>query len=265
MRKDKHSLELLYEEDDFVVMNKASGLLVHRGWGNDPVVALDLVQDHVGRKAYPVHRLDRATSGPLLVATRQEMARALGMMFDQRAMEKRYFAFVRGITPEAGTIDHPIPRQKGGPRVDAVTHFTRVATFERYSLVEAHPMTGRLHQVRRHLKHITHPLIGDTKYGKTEHTEIHRQRFNLRRMALHCWVLRLHHPLTQVPLTFVAPMPADLTEPFARMGIPAESWESRCAAVLAEYAQADAGPRPVEPSDPDHVAAPDAEVAPDQL
>jgi len=233
-KMDPNSLEVLYRDDRVMVINKPSGLLVHRGWGNDPVVATDLVQRISGSKqVHPIHRLDRGTSGPLLFGLDKETAAILGKQFSEREVEKRYWAFVRGITPEEGIIDHPLPRQKDGPRVPSVTHYTRLCTFERYSLVDAWPQTGRLHQVRRHLKHISHPLIGDAKYGKKEHTDLHKNRFGLDRMALHCWVLVFEHPTLHTPIECIANMPADLAEPFAKMQLEPASWERRIEARRA--------------------------------
>ncbi len=108
--------------------------------------------------------------------------------------DKRYLAITRGHPPEHLVIDHPIPRAPGEERVPAVTEIWRRDTFGRYALVEARPHTGRLHQIRRHLKHISCPLIGDVRYGKGEHNRIFRERFALHRLALHCTSLRVAHP-----------------------------------------------------------------------
>jgi tRNA pseudouridine65 synthase len=135
-------------------------------------------------------------------------------------VEKRYIALVRGIPPEAGVIDHPVPRAPDGPRVPAVTEFRRLATFERYALVEALPRTGRLHQIRRHFKHISHPLIGDVRYGKGEHNRLFRDRFGLHRLALHALELAFDHPPAGRPLRIFAPVPEDLAGVLGAMGLP---------------------------------------------
>jgi tRNA pseudouridine65 synthase len=132
---------------------------------------------------------------------------------------KRYLALVRGIPAPSGVIDHPIPRAPGGPRVPAVTRFRLLATFERYAWVEAVPETGRLHQVRRHLKHISHPVIGDVRYGKGEHNRLFRSRFGLYRLALHAAEIAFQHPSSGAPMRFSAPLPDDLAGPLACMGI----------------------------------------------
>lgn len=213
-------MELLYRDDDLVVANKPSGMLVHRGWANDRVVAMTEVRDAIGHWVYPVHRLDRGTSGALVFGLSSEVAAALGAAFAGGRVGKRYLALVRGIPSASQVIDHAIPRKPGGPRVDAVTEVELLAVFEnRYALVEARPRTGRLHQVRRHLKHISCPIIGDVRYGKGEHNRLFRERFGLHRLALHCAALEVPRPRGDGSLAVRAPLPDDLARPFAAMGI----------------------------------------------
>ena len=218
-------LKVLYRDDDLVVINKPSGLLVHRGWDNDKVVAMTLVRDLVGHHVYPVHRLDRPTSGALIMALHKDAARALSTDFEHGRVAKAYLALVRGITPEHGVIDHPVPKKPKGERVPAVTAYQRMFTFERYSWVTAWPKTGRLHQIRRHLKHITHPLIGDVKYGKGEHNRLFRDRFGLNRLALHASSIAWRHPRSGDKYVIEAPVPADLAEPLLAMGVPSTCLE----------------------------------------
>lgn len=212
-------LSLLYRDDRVAAFAKPSGLLVHRGWGDDDVVAVDLARAAIGARVHPVHRIDRATSGALLFALDPESAAALCGLFERGAVEKRYLALVRGIAPEAGRIDHPIPRREGGPRVPAATSFRRLGAVERYSLVEARPETGRLHQVRRHLKHINHPIVGDVNYGKGDINRLFRERFGLHRLALHAASLRFEHPFTGEEIVIRAEVPDDLGGPLERMGL----------------------------------------------
>jgi tRNA pseudouridine65 synthase len=200
-------------------VNKPAGLAVHRGWARERETALPLARDIAGGPVFPAHRLDRGTSGVLLFALRPEVARRLQELFAGGEVQKRYLALVRGIPPDSGIIDHPLPRTAGGPRVPAVTEYRVLATFERYALVEARPRSGRLHQVRRHLKHISHPLIGDVEYGKGEHNRLFRSRFGLHRLALHALEMQLPHPVDGAPLRVRAPLPADLAAPFATMGL----------------------------------------------
>ncbi len=213
-------IPILYQDDVLVAVCKPSGLAVHRGWARDPTYALNEVRDRLGRWVYPVHRLDRATSGVLVFALDRDTARRLQEQFQDGRVEKRYLALVRGIPPESGVIDHPVKRTlRGEERVPAVTEFRRLGSFERYSLVEARPRTGRLHQIRRHLKHITHPLIGDVRYGKGELNRHFRQRFGLHRLALHALEMRLEHPSDGTPLRWIADVPHDLAGPLTAMGL----------------------------------------------
>ncbi len=215
-------LPLLYRDDRLAVVDKPSGMVVHRGWARDRVVAMTAARDLLGRRVYPVHRLDRGTSGCLAFALDPETARRLQEEFEAGRVGKRYLALVRGIPPEEGVIDHPLQREgarRDAPRVPAVTRFRRLGTFERYALVEAVPETGRGHQIRRHFKHISHPLIGDVEYGKGEHNRLFRARFGLHRLALHALGLAFTHPWTGEPLRFESPVPPDLAGPLAAMGL----------------------------------------------
>jgi tRNA pseudouridine65 synthase len=212
-------LPALHQDDSLLAVGKPAGLAVHRGAAQDRIFALQIVRDRTGRHVHAVHRLDRATSGVLLFALDPGTARRMRERFAAGAVAKRYLALVRGIPPESGVIDHPIPRDVNGPRVPAVTEFRRLATFERYALVEARPRTGRRHQIRRHLKHISHPLIGDVRYGKGEHNRLFRERFGLHRLALHACELAFEHPETGEMLRIAAPVPEDLAAPLRAMGI----------------------------------------------
>jgi tRNA pseudouridine65 synthase len=212
-------LSILHQDEDLLVVDKPSGLAVHRGWAHDGEVVMSLARTLAGRRVFPVHRLDRGTSGVLVLALDAAAARRLSAAFAAGGMRKRYLALVRGITPDAGVIDHPIPRAPDGPRVPAVTSYRRLATFERYSWLEVIPETGRLHQIRRHLKHISHPLIGDVRYGKGEHNRLFRGRFGLWRLVLHAAELSLQQPTTGRLMTLRSPLPADLAAPLGAMGL----------------------------------------------
>src|SRR5690606_33985886 len=142
-------------------------------------------------------RLDRGTSGVLFFALSSEIAREMQAVLHRTDTSKSYLVLVRGVTRDAGVIDHPIAPHKGAPKREAVTRFLRLGTFERYSLVLARPITGRLHQIRRHMKHVSHPLIGDVRYGKSEHNKKLRERFGLARLALHALSYEFTHPVSQ--------------------------------------------------------------------
>lgn len=217
------ALDILHRDERFLAVDKPSGMMVHRGWGRADVVLVDLVRDLLGvDTVHPVHRLDRATSGVVLFALDPEAARFVAYQFDRGFVRKRYLALVRGeIAPEL-TIDHPIPRRPDGPRVPAVTLVRRLAvaatTPRHVSLVLARPRTGRFHQIRRHLKHVSHPVICDANYGKGKINRAMTNRYGLARLALHAASLVVRHPDSGEDLRFEAPVPDDLTGPLGRMG-----------------------------------------------
>jgi tRNA pseudouridine65 synthase len=185
-------VRVLWRDARCVVVAKPAGIATHRGWDGDDDALLQRVRDAVDRYVYPVHRLDRGASGAILFALDADAARAFAAAWPDA--DKRYLALTRGHPPEQLVIDHAIPRAPGEPRVAAITEVTRLATFGRYALVEARPRTGRLHQVRRHLKHVSCPLIGDVRYGKGEHNRLFRERHGLHRLALHCASITVAHP-----------------------------------------------------------------------
>ena len=190
-----------------VVVEKPSGLSTHRGWDGDDDALLQRVRDEVGCYVYPIHRLDRGASGLVLFGLDAEAARAFSLAWTEA--DKRYLAITRGHPPEHLLIDHPIPRAPGEERVEAKTEIWRRETFGRYALVEAKLHTGRLHQIRRHLKHISCPLIGDVRYGKGEHNRLFRTQHALHRLALHCTHLAIPHPEGPA-LDVSSALPADM-------------------------------------------------------
>jgi tRNA pseudouridine65 synthase len=216
------AIELLFVDAHVVVANKPSGLLVHRGWDKDDDVAMFRVRDAIGQHVHPLHRLDRGTSGALVFARTPEAAAALSKAFEGGGVEKRYFALVRGTPPDAGLIDYPIPRREGGPRVPATTRFVRIARspVDRCSLVLAAPETGRLHQVRRHLRHIDHPLVGDVAHGSGAINRHYRAKYDLHRLALHAHRVAFDHPVTGARVDVTAPIPDDLGDALGRLGLP---------------------------------------------
>lgn len=207
----------------FVGCNKPSGMLTHRGWDRDAWVAMTVVRDRVGQRVHPVHRLDRATSGVLLFALDPEAAAAASAAFERGLARKTYVALCRGRAPEHVVVDHPVrKKEKGDERVSAVTEIQRLATLERLSLVEARPRTGRLHQIRRHLKHLSHPIAGDVRYGQGSLNRNLRESVGLHRLALHALHLELPIELDghTYQLELLAPLPDDLCEPLRALGAP---------------------------------------------
>jgi tRNA pseudouridine65 synthase len=200
---------ILFRDEHVVVVDKPAGVASHRGWSDDDDALLQRVRDEVGAWVYLIHRLDRGASGVVLFALDRDTARVLSDRW--ASTEKRYLAITRGHPPEHAVIDHPIPKEPGGERVPAVTEIWRRETFGRYALVEAAPRTGRLHQIRRHLKHLSCPLIGDVKYGKGEHNRLFRAQHDLHRLALHASSLAFDHPASNERITITAQLPADLS------------------------------------------------------
>ncbi|KPK48824.1 MAG: hypothetical protein AMJ63_17760 [Myxococcales bacterium SG8_38_1] len=216
------SIEVLHHDDAIVVVDKPSGLSVHRGDDQGTSFALNLTRDAIGQWVYPVHRLDRATSGVLVFALSPEHARVLQGSFDARTVDKTYLALVRGKPPSKGIIDTPMEKREGGPKVEAVTEYQTLfmSDIARVSLVEARPRTGRRHQIRRHLRRIDHPVAGDVRYGKGIENRSYRVDLGLYRLALHAKQLSFTHPATGKRVTYESRVPRDLTEPLRRAGVP---------------------------------------------
>lgn len=209
----------LYRDEHLFVLDKPSGLAVHRGWAADEVTAMTIARAKIRRHVHPVHRLDRGTSGVLVFALDTDTAALFSAQLREHSVEKRYLALVRGVTPEEGRIDHPVPRSPKGPRADAISRYVRLGVaLDRYSLVEVVPETGRLHQIRRHMKHLSHPLIGDTRYGDGRENRKLRAEHGLCRLALHASSIRFTHPHTGAAIHIVAPLPDDLRGPLEHMG-----------------------------------------------
>ena len=223
----------IHRDPSFVVVDKPSGVIVHRGLANDDEDVMRAVRDEVGSRVHPVHRLDRGTSGALVLATTPDAARTLCKAFEEGRIEKRYLALTRGH-PQDGEIDHAVPRAEGAPRVAAVTRVRRLAEAGRYALVEAVPLTGRMHQIRRHLKHVSCPIIGDVKYGKGEHNRYFRETYGLHRLALHASDLGFAHPLTGEWLRFSVAPSGPLRDCLQALGLIGALSEPRSAATI-EY------------------------------
>lgn len=213
-------LDIIYQDQWLVAINKPPGLLVHRSLidKHETRFALQEVRNQLGQHVYPVHRLDKPTSGVLVFALSPEVAANLQAQFEHAQVVKEYLLVCRGHTARSAIIDHPlIPKddfkkrnkEKRAPKAaqSAITRFERLATLtidepvdrypsSRYSLVKAMPVTGRKHQIRRHFKHISHPLIGCPKYGKSVHNRFFAERLQCNRLLLHCQRMTIAHPET---------------------------------------------------------------------
>lgn len=208
----------LHRGERVAVVDKPSGVVVHATRGAEGRPLLQRARDALGHRVWPLHRLDAATSGALAFALDPETASALAPRFGTGEVDKLYVALVRGVPPPSGVIDHPVPNADGR-RVPAVSAFRRLWTNERYSLVAVRPRTGRRHQIRRHLKHESWPIIGDVRYGKGDHNRWFRKEHGLHRLALHAARLGFVVP-DEGSLEVRAPLPPDLAEPLASLGVP---------------------------------------------
>jgi tRNA pseudouridine synthase C len=221
------TLEILYQDEHVVAVNKPAGMLVHRSWldRHETKFVMQTLRDQIGQLVYPIHRLDRPTSGVLLFALNSEMANLLCYQFEQKQTEKEYLAVVRGYVTGLGEIDYPLKvqldkiadkfAQQDKEPQSAVTFYNGLKTVEmpygvgryatsRYSLVRLIPKTGRKHQLRRHMKHIFHPILGDTQYGDLHQNRALTEHTGCSRLMLHAEKLTFVHPLTQQSITLQA-------------------------------------------------------------
>jgi len=215
--KEQTTLQIIYRDETILAVNKPSGLIVHRGYDRDPVTVADIVRDDIiGAPVHAIHRLDRGTSGVLIFALNADAARDLQVQIQNQTMKKRYITLVRGPMREPCVLDHAIPNKKDGERVDAVTEFQPLAHKDRWTLVEARPLTGRLHQIRRHLKHLSLHVVGDVRYGKGDVNRFFRETYGLNRLALHSFEVKINNAQNR-EITLTAPIPDDLLKLFLNM------------------------------------------------
>lgn len=234
------ALHVLYRDEHYIAIHKPAGLLVHRSEidRHETRFAIQMLREQIGQMVWPVHRLDRGTSGVLLFALDREALALASKIFESGEIEKTYLAVVRGWPDKAGVIDYALSRQYDdherqpdtiSPPQEARTRFERLATVElpiavdryptsRYALLRLYPETGRRHQIRRHLKHIAHPIIGDSTHGKGVHNRMFAEHFGCQRMLLICEALRLPHPLTSKMLHLQTQPDADFAALLQKLG-----------------------------------------------
>ena len=223
----KEPLTILYQDEHFVAVDKPPGLLVHRAelTPRDETVLLQKLRDQIGQFLYPVHRLDRPTSGLIVFGLTSPAAAALVDLFTRRQVVKRYRALIRGYLYPTGKIDLPLRERFGEdrpsynrdrhPAQTAVTRYETLKWYEapwptqsfstsRYAFIEVKPETGRWHQIRRHLNHISHPILGDKRHGDNRHNAIFANRLLVSRMLLSAYELEFRHPFAQVDLKLQA-------------------------------------------------------------
>ena len=227
-------LQVIYRDEQYIAINKPAGLLVHRSniARQESLFAVQLLRDQIGQRVFPVHRLDKPTSGVMLFALDSDSARKAGDLFQRHQVEKWYLAVVRGYTEQSGIIDHalvaPQDSYAGGNKAGSVnqfarTRFHRLAQAElpiavgryptaRYSLLLLRPITGRRHQLRRHMKHIFHPIIGDTSYGDGRHNRLFREELACHRLLLAAVKLTFCQPCTGAEMELVAAPDAEFAQ-----------------------------------------------------
>jgi 23S rRNA pseudouridine955/2504/2580 synthase len=231
--------EVLHEDEHILVANKPAGLAIHTGTGITGDTLVDQVRHYFEQRGFvvpegefkpsPAHRLDRETSGVVVIAkTRQAMVRLTEIFTDGQA-HKRYLALAKGrFQRDRGTIDVRLPehqqtaasrQQRGVNMQEAVTHWKLLRGGPEASLLDLEIETGRTHQIRRHLAAIGHPVVGDAKYGDFPFNRRAKSAFGLKRMFLHSAQLTLLHPVTNKRLSLHASLPADLAEVLPRAGI----------------------------------------------
>lgn len=215
------ALEILYQDERMVVINKPNGLLVHRSSiaSDAQEFAVQLLRDQIGQFVYPVHRLDRKTSGVLMFGLDKETTRLLQEQIESKQTIKEYHAIVRGYFPEEIKVDYALTNDRGKVQ-EAITRFERLQTTEialplgkhptsRYSLIVAFPQTGRMHQIRKHCNHLRHPIIGDRPHGCNKQNRLFKEQWNMTRMLLHAKKIVLLHPFSKKELTIEANFPKE--------------------------------------------------------
>lgn len=223
-------LDILYQDDYLIAINKPHGLLVHRSSiaADAEEFALQLLRDQTGKKVNPAHRIDRKTGGVLLFAFDKPTEIAMQQAFMENRVSKKYLAIVRGYTPDELEIDYPL-RKENGTLQDALTRFITLKRAEldvplgkhptsRYSLVEATPQTGRMHQLRKHFAHIFHPIIGDRTHGCNKQNKLFKDKWEMETMLLHAAQLSFQHPVTGAEVVIDAPLQPGFAAAMAIMG-----------------------------------------------
>lgn len=223
-------LEIIYQDEFIVAINKPHGLMVHRSYlsTNTDTFAMQLLRDQLAQHVHPVHRLDRKTSGVLLFTLDKDTLRDLSEQFALRQTEKTYWAILRGYSPDEGIIDYALTNDKGKSQ-EAVTQYKTLQHTEidlpfgdhltsRYSLVEAKPVTGRMHQLRKHFAHIHHPIIGDRPHGCNKQNKLFLEKWQMSTMLLHAAHLGIKHPVTEESLNLVADYQPEFDRMLAVLG-----------------------------------------------
>lgn len=218
------SLEIIFEDDYIICVNKPNNVLVHHAFLSRNVAdedsLLQLIENQFQMKVYPIHRLDRKTSGLILLAKKKEYVSKFQELFTSKEIQKTYYGVVRGFSPETKIIDSPVKGRDAKVHKEALTHLKTLANItlnipvkpydsSRYSLVELLPKTGRMHQLRVHSNKISHPLIGDSKYGDKNHDIMFEENFSWKNLFLHAGKLEFTHPFSSEEMLLKGSFPKD--------------------------------------------------------
>ena len=229
----RNNFIILFQDAQYIAIHKPPGIHVHPTYlSRGEESCMKILRDQIGQWVYPVHRLDRAASGILLFGLSSEAAGKMIELFAERKVKKRYLAVARGYLPEEEIIDYPLREEPHKEAAEAITQYRRLATVElpfplgkfpttRYSLTEVFPHSGRKNQIRKHFTHISHPIIGDVRYGDGKHNRLFREKFAIHRLLLLAVSLSLIHPYSGEPLTLRADLPEEVKVLFQKL-----NWEN---------------------------------------
>jgi tRNA pseudouridine65 synthase len=222
-------LDILFRDEHLIAINKPHDLLVHRSpiAADAEEFALQLLRDQIGQKVNPVHRIDRKTGGVLLFAFNKAVEIAMQKQFAENLVKKQYLAIVRGHTNDTGDIEYPL-RKENGTLQEAFTTYRTLKRAEldvalgkhptsRYSLIEARPATGRMHQLRKHFAHIFHPIIGDRSHGCNKQNKLFKEKWEMNTMLLHASSISFDHPVTGDKIIIEAPLQTEFIRMMGQM------------------------------------------------
>lgn len=226
------SIEIIYDDEYIIAVNKPNNYLIHNSHYarniQEPTL-IDVLTEQLGYSPYPLHRLDRKTSGVIILAKDKSYISSFQPLFQEEAISKTYCAVVRGFTEPQGSVDTPVKNDDTGVYKDALTHYETLQRIEldipvhpypksRYGLVKLMPQTGRMHQLRKHMNKISHPIIGDYKYGDRFHNRNFEDNFDWHYMFLHAYSVEFEHPLSYQQLCLKASFPKDWLSLFDEFG-----------------------------------------------
>lgn len=224
------AIKIIFKDEYIVVVNKPNNFIIHESHyarNIREITLLDFLQKQLGYPVYPAHRLDRKTSGIIILLKEKLFVAHFQALFTNNAIHKTYYAIVRGFSKSAGTIDSPVKNDDTGAYKTALTNYESIANIEldipvppynssRYSLIKLMPETGRMHQLRKHLNKINHPIVGDYKYGDRFHNRMFETQFNCIYMFLHAYSISFVHPITNKELDLTAEFPKDWLQLFKK-------------------------------------------------